>query len=257
MRSGVANDLIFAPTADPLCQLPCWQELRIGKSKRADVQRVIRNYFGFDPSFDIFTQTLTRRVSDTGIPETYESGGYTWGFGQGASTLGVYVEVARDRNTLEGIKFLYEPFGIYRVHTVQDIIRKLGSPTYILGGAGLEFTTPVAEGDKSYVNLLLIYDQGMVFWLTYSLTAVQKANDGKNMYTFEYCLDQAVDGGDDFIVAPITNLDEKNLDDVQKAWFSSLILSWPNSVQEILGIDNQGFVKLAFSDHSCIELHPR
>jgi hypothetical protein len=44
-----ANNVLFAPAADPECQLPCWQGLRVGESNRDDIQAMFELDFVHTP----------------------------------------------------------------------------------------------------------------------------------------------------------------------------------------------------------------
>jgi hypothetical protein len=103
------------------------------------VQRAFAEFFGGDPSFDIFTQTLTGRsfggdVTDD-IPNT-EPGGYRWSHNDPIYGFGFYTRVDKETQTLQGIEFAYNTNGFYEVHSAKQIIQDFGPSSAIYGGQG-------------------------------------------------------------------------------------------------------------------------
>jgi len=262
-QTPLANDILFAPSKDPDCLLPCWQGLRVGISNREDVETMFQEVFqvGLDGSvFAPIEVSYSKYYDSADVPGT-QVGGHTWhslppqrtphtDVAQAGSLLGVYVRVDRDTGLLRGIEIDQDAVGGYRVHTAQQIFEKLGQPSEIYARAG--FGTTSDPDAKSFTELLLVYREGLAFFLSFGFLPKPAEGGG---YFYEYCFDQEGYAAD-FIVNP---LDLKNgpMDPVQKAWVGKFLTSRLNPVTAVFDLTEEEFFQRAFEEHPCVRLKPQ
>jgi hypothetical protein len=93
----------------------------------------------------------------------------------------------------------------------------------------------------------------VTFFLQFKLSA--KPIDGTpGQYYFEYCLDDDIDSGSDYITAPLDPA-LQDLDPVQTVWLSYYLKNRLVPISESsLAIDEDAFNALASQDNACIKL---
>ncbi len=276
----LSRDFLFGPSNDPTCQLPCWQGLRVGESNRQDIQGVLDTVFQFNGTVDHFKDNpldeLTILVLTSDLPGT-EAVGYEWvdtSKEDNNSSFVTYFIVDESSGILQGINFGYYPKGMFRTYTPQEVIEKLGIPSYLASSVfkmGAEGVSDVGL----ITNLRLIYKDGIAFDFSYwVLVQSRNTTDGEKEVYAEYCLDgiKLDIGGDVYIVAPFTDLFEDELNPIQEMWIydlvdmSGAVPGWYYEIAdskgiiesrgELFGVSTEEFAETALQvEHPCLEIN--
>jgi hypothetical protein len=249
VASKAVNNVIFATNGEADCKLPCWHGLHIDQSGRADIQRVFDTTFGFDGSVDFFSADRICQPNILGTPpEGIEYTGYPWNFKNKSGAFGVYAAITEDAGVLKGLEFVYADPSNYKVRTNQQIIQKMGTPDYIYGRVGKNGF----EGDI-FVNLILIYKQGVVFWSGYHLIG-RSQNPNAVELSAKLCLNESIETGGDYIVGPLNDLMIESLTSLQKRWLSFYFESPYGTVENVFGLTVNELAHIALQDEPCLQV---
>jgi hypothetical protein len=104
--STIVDSIFFLPQDTSDCQPPCWQNLRVGESTKADIQSVFDNVFGFDGTRNFFedaTQLAPVWLSE--VPGM-QTDGYDWITPDGDMFI-IATVIDSNTNILQGIEFYY------------------------------------------------------------------------------------------------------------------------------------------------------
>jgi hypothetical protein len=158
VRLPIAKNLLFSPSKDTGCVLPCWQALRPNVSNRADVQDMFDEVFEFDGQIDFFGSKtyypLFRRV-DLSVNTT----GYGWGYGEdGTAGFNIIVVTEKDTGLLKGIKFDIVPDDVIKVNTADEVLRELGRPSAAYATLDIHLTN---DPPLAVLDLEMLYKQGI------------------------------------------------------------------------------------------------
>lgn len=156
------EDVLFGQSIVPDCELPCWYGLRVGESKKSEIQEFFNNILGFNGTRDFFSGTELPVLGED-LPEGYSGTGYTWHavpdpeqVGSGSISVRTYFE---DQSYILGgidLTFEFTPFA--RNITPQRVLRELGVPT----GMYVSVSDPERSVD-GWTSLTIVYSDGYVF----------------------------------------------------------------------------------------------
>lgn len=142
----------------PGCDLPCWNNLHIGASTRADVNTAFGALLNAHPGYDFFSTVLPDGSfrKDMLVAPGLDSGGNSWALTKLGVTPGssyyLYAFLEKDKGSLAGIAEVMDSNGYYKVPTLPDMLQRLGPPDWIYGVA--------LRGAQTY-TLSLYYKNGL------------------------------------------------------------------------------------------------
>ncbi len=176
LPTWVMNDFFFS-SKSPGCELPCWQNLTVGKSSIDEIQHLFNTVFGFNGDYSLLEKPIIRDVMGV------YGKAHTWRFSDNPpESFITVVWVDENTNVLKGIQFWWTQWSDNTLDSnmsAQRIIRELGQPSYML-------TTKSAteDGAVGIVKLFMIYDNGLAFYT--SLRVPITRTTGKPIV--EFCL---------------------------------------------------------------------
>ncbi len=239
LDSPIANGFQFAPSTDPMCQLPCWQGLRVGESDKEDVLMMFDELLGIREGLRVSTDI-------TGFPDM-EIIGYSWDLEDSErntiGSLALNTSIDQETGILKGIHIDTISFGQYKIPTPQQIIKELGSPSVIY-----------ADSTGSLVRLMLLYYEGIVSQSVTDASLEQQVIDDETKIVVNYCLNQIPATTLNHIVEPFDDIMETGLDSVQNAAFGEYLRAAGFSpIEEVFGLTVEEFVEIALDDENpCI-----
>jgi hypothetical protein len=159
----ITDDVLFGPSLEPGCELPCWQGLVIGESEPQDIEAVFDEVFGFNGNHEFFSESRPRDTNNSlGLPGVYAAS-YHWIFREQTiehplQAFAIIFWLDSDTDTLLAIhlnSFSWSQFN--SLMSPQRIIRELGTPSHML--MELAITGP----DYGQFHLVMVYDKGIVY----------------------------------------------------------------------------------------------
>jgi hypothetical protein len=172
------GDMFFERSDSPSCSLPCWHNLVMGQSTEAEVLHEFEAMVGPSYSEEANLGLLMNDASET-VPDIYDRG-FTYtsdveivelggdefrNFGE-FSGFAVFSSDAK-RLQLLGFHWLTTADSQLEVHlSPQRVIKEMGPPTSMLVGGG-----------NFWIDLLLVYDEGIVFQYTNDKPSVSETKD--------------------------------------------------------------------------------
>lgn len=240
--STIADNILFAPSADPDCQLPCWQGLTVGKSDQDDALQMFDEVFGLKVSDNFFQETPMEPLRDDETP-SIKYARYGWEFPSGTFNISVAV----DKETLFIIGFQIthssRPRKLY-LHTPQEIMQHVGSPSEIYIEPEIK-----SGGDTYLIRLMLVYNEGMAFWFHQEVSEVQQAE----VNYINLCFNNTVILSTYTFVEPFDSL-EGDLDPVQTEWIQRFALRTVlEPSEEVLGMTAEEIGAVAVQEENpCI-----
>lgn len=150
----ITDDFLFDGT-DEYCQLPCWQELRIGQSTMEDIDSIL------GPALEINSiQDLSNNPSIVAFPG-YVSKTHQWFFGDtyDSSNLWIRVTVDEHKEMLQGLEFGWVHPQLDKKLYPQRLLQKLGEPSDML-----IYLRETGMLTWQVIDILMAYDVGVVFY---------------------------------------------------------------------------------------------
>jgi hypothetical protein len=239
-------DFLLARDSENDCKLPCWQGLRIGVSKRSDIQAWFDITLQFGGSIDVFQNERLEQWEiefyKLDIPGT-DFGGYWWDLLppiEGADYFALYFLVDEQTSVLRAIRFQNAPHtGGYATFTPQDVINKLGAPSAI------QLQTANGGG----VLIMLVYNDGIVVTSFIEAGEQRREEDGEEIDYIHYCLNQQGRSTISFLTEPIQ---PEALTAIQSEWFGDELANMPDI--EAYGLSVNELTAIAASDNPCFDL---
>jgi hypothetical protein len=231
----LVNDILFKGTS-PECKLPCWEGLEIGTSGPEDIQRVMDTEFGFNGSVDFINDSPLSRGLYVDLPG-FESTGNSWVIDNytGVMTL----KFVSSNNTLRGISFLVQSPESYRPYTINEIIRNLGVPHFMVG------TIEEGLNGDILIELRFAYQDGLIFYYGRPLAPTETT----------YCVDQPPVSAQYAIVERFESVSAEDATPLQQEWFFKFVTERSlKPISEVFGVTEQEFSAISLSDNPCFEV---
>jgi hypothetical protein len=154
----------------------------------------------------------------------------------------------------KGIDFFFvrANFDIHN-HTPQQVIMKLGTPSYTF-----IYIAPILSTEDIESIFWLVYRQGMMFEFHFRIPTEIRTQNGKEERKVNYCLDKPVSSlGTVAIVAPFDDLWGDDLSLIQQRWIKDDVDApeFVKPVEEVFGLTLEQIADVARQDENpCIEL---
>lgn len=250
LDSPVASSVLFSPDDDSDCLLPCWYDLRVGKSSRADIQSVFDEVFGFHETYILFNDTpQPAPIWIPDIPNT-QADGYEW------ERFIIILVINSNSDKLHGIRLIQDAFGAYNLPSVSDVIQLLGPPDYYQTVIIRDLEQALPENSIS-VSVILFYDEGMALLLSSEAWIQKQETNGDSQNIVHYCLDDTPYRSESYITEPFNSLEPNKLDPLQMDWFAKYIdqpLKWASG-EQVFGLTIEEFVEIAGQDPPCFDFN--
>jgi hypothetical protein len=197
-----------------ICELPCWNGLTPGISKRQDVVRVMQEIFGLDDA-----QSLGMYSGDADIPEMYWID-YIWGsIFADATTVSTnqYIRIrfwiAKNTDVVHeiGVRWINDPDkpGVELKRSMADFLRSMNHPPSTIG---MELRL-LERADLVKNQITMLYSEGIGVSFPYFMKATEY-DSGDIPIKARMCLDEPMDGYA-FVVEPFSS-DLTGLSDIQE-----------------------------------------
>jgi hypothetical protein len=248
--SEIAEDILFSNSGVG-CQLPCWQNLKIGISNRYDVQDTFDRVFGFHGMQDFFNPIPAGDeilFDPLDLPNLYYTG-HIWRHRNNMFMITAWITKSQD--TLYAMEFEwidYQPVA----PTIQQIVRNMGAPSIVmLSGKG------TGAANVAIISMVLLYKQGVAYRFMMGTQIESNEENGGKVKTAKICLDVPTTLTDVYLSDPyISGLD--SLTDFQQQAVGDFIDSSKlTSIEEApLNLSPEEFAAIASRDeNACLTLH--